>query len=150
MTITINRRTTNTLYTMGALCVNGIPVSYTLEATGSKLPVGTYIVRIIKKSERKQDICIIPKTQGLEPSPISKFTIGHSWKSASKISVREHLHFSSVLIGNVLTPGVMYKSEKDIERLTDRLMKCILRNEAIDLVVTEANVVETTPTALWR
>ena len=150
MTITINRRTANTLYTMGALNVNGILVSYTLEATSSKLPVGTYIVRIIKKSERKQDICIIPKTQGLEPSPISKITIGHSWKSAGKISRNEHLDFSAVLIGNVLTPGVMYKSEKDIERLTDRLMKCILRNEAIDLVVTEANVVETTPTALWR
>lgn len=150
MTITINRRTTNTLYTMGALNVNGILVSYTLEATGSKLPVGTYIVRIIKKSERKQDICIIPKTQGLEPSPISQITIGHSWKSASKISTKEHLCFSTMLIGNVLTPGVMYKSDKDIERLTDRLMKCIQRNEAIDLVVTEANVVETTPTALWR
>ena len=150
MTITINRRTTNPLYTMGALCVNGIPVSYTLEATDSKLPIGTYIVRIIKKSERKQDICIIPKTQGLEPSPISLITIGHSWKSAGKISAKEHLCFSAVLIGNVLTPGVMYKSEKDIERLTDRLMKCTQRNETIDLVVTEANVVETPPTALWR
>ena len=150
MTITINRRTTNTLYTMGTLNVNGIPASYTLEAIGSKLPVGTYIVKIIKKSERKQDICIIPKTQGLEPSPISHITIGHSWKSASKISAKEHLCFSTVLIGNVLTPGVMYKSDKDIERLTDRLMKSIQRNEAIDLVVTEANVVETTPTVLWR
>ena len=150
MTITINRRTTNTLYTMGTLNVNGIPASYTLEATGSKLPVGTYIVRIIKKSERKQDICIIPKAQGVEPSPISQITTGHSWKSASKISAKEHLYFSTVLIGNVLTPGVMYKSDKDIERLTDRLMKCIQRNEAIDLVVSEANVVETTPTALWR
>lgn len=149
MTITINRRTTNPLYSMGALCVNGILVSYTLEATGSKLPVGTYIVRIIKKSERKQDICIIPKTQGLEPSPISKITIGHSWKSASKISAKEHLYFSTVLIGNVLTPGVIYKSEKDIERLTDRLTKCIQRNEAIDLVVSEANLIESTPTALW-
>ena len=150
MTITINRRTANTLYTMGALNVNGILVSYTLEATGSKLPVGTYIVRIIKKSERKQDICIIPKTQGLETSPISKITTGHSWKSAGKISRNEHLDFSAVLIGNVLTPGVMYKSEKDIERLTDRLMKCIQRNESIDLIVTEANMVESTPTALWR
>ena len=149
MTITINRRTKNPLYTMGALCVNGIPVSYTLEATGSKLPVGTYIVRIIKKSERKQDICIIPKAQGLEPSPISQITISHSWKSAGKISRNEHLDFSAVLIGNVLTPGVMYKSEKDIERLTDRLMKCILRNEPIALVVTEANLIESTPTALW-
>ena len=149
MTITINRKTTNTLYTMGTLNVNGIPASYTLEVTSSKLPVGTYIVRIIKKSERKQDICIIPKTQGLESSPISKITIGHSWKSASKISAKEHLCLSAVLIGNVLTPGVMYKSDKDIERLTDRLTKCIQRNEAIDLVVTEGNVVETTPTALW-
>lgn len=149
MTITINRRTTNPLYTMGALCVNGIPVSYTLEATNSKLPIGAYIIRIIKKSARKQDICIISKTQDLVTSPISWITIGHSWKSASRISVKEHLCFSSVLIGNVLTPGVMYKSEKDIERLTDRLMKCILRNEAIALVVTEANLIESTPTALW-
>lgn len=135
---------------MGHLLIDGIAVSCTLEAVTSKLPVGRYDIRLIKKSPRKQDIAILPKTSDLEPTPLTKITIGHSWKNAEKMVTKERFYFSPVLIGNVLTPGVMYKSGKDFERLTDRLTKCIVeRNEPIELVVKESDAVESTPTALW-
>ena len=64
MEITIYRKRKNDLYTEGVLHINGGRQTYTVEATDVMLPEGQYIVRIVKKSARKQYIAANAHSRG--------------------------------------------------------------------------------------
>ena len=143
MNITIYRNFKNALYTEGKMHINGGFQTYTLESTTNMLPEGNYIVRIVKKSARKQYIGIFATddTGSILTSSRWKIGIGSSFIHSKKRRM--------IIIGIPLIRGAMYKSAKDYNRITDRLMKCITRREPITLTITESRCRPSTPTCHW-
>ena len=96
MQITLYRKRTNALYTEGELEVNFDRQTYTVESTDCMLPAGRYILRIVKKSERKQSLVIF--------HPDGKSTgwrigIAHSYIGSRKDR--------TIAIGTPLIPGTV-------------------------------------------
>ena len=149
MEITISRQSMNHLYTMGQLRINGQHQTFTVEDTQSMLPAGRYIVRIVKRSARRQTICIF-SSEGDSHAPLSAITVCHSWIGCRKYrQQRNHPSLSPVSIGTPLIPGAMYKGIPVYERITDRLMKCSARKELITLSVSERNCIQNRPISHW-
>lgn len=138
MTITINRDYKNDLYTEGRLLINGLLQTYTVEDTASMLPEGEYIVRIVKQSARKQTISIFRPVRRATGWSIG---MGHSFRCSKK--------HKRIVIGQPLKRGAIYKATPDFERITDRLMKCIDRNENITLVISESKCSHFAPIVHW-
>lgn len=138
MEITIYRKRKNRLYTEGVLLINGGRQTYTVEATDVMLPHGDYIVRIVKKSARKQYISIL-QTNGIPTE--WKVGICHSYIGSKRDK--------TIAIGTPLIPGAIYKATKDYERIVDRLMKCMDRNEPIQLTISETNCTTNQPISHW-
>jgi len=128
MIISINRQSINQLYTMGELRINGLHQTYSVEASECMLPIGSYILRIVKHSARKQSLCIFRADTGADTG--WTIALDHSWIGSKK----NH----TICIGIPLMPGAMHKGTKDFERITDRLMKATQRGEDIDLIISEA------------
>lgn len=155
MIISINRQQINRLYTMGELRINGLRQTYCVEASECMLPVGSYILRIVKHSARKQSLCIFPcDSDSHSESPISTITLCHSWVGCKKLAQSQDtpspsLSLSPIAIGLPLMPGAMHKGTKDFERITDRLMKATQRGEDIDLIISEANATHGQPISWW-
>lgn len=150
MEIKVKRLAMNGLYTEGVLVINDMRTTSTVEHTQSMLPVGTYSVRIVKRSARKQYIGIFRNeetTISHNPFRINvpntgwKIGVGHSWISCKKDCL--------ICIGERLIPGAMCKGGKEYERLIDRLTKCKERNESITLIVTESQCIENKPIRHW-
>lgn len=120
MYISIYRKSTNSLYTEGKLIINGKLETYTLEPSDVMLPEGEYQMQIVKLSPRKQTLSIMD-SKGLP----TKWKIGlaHSFLDAKKETV--------IAIGRPLIPGSVYQGSKHLERLTDRITKCIGRGEPV-------------------
>lgn len=126
MEIALYRKRTNALYTEGELAVNDDRQTSTVEATDCMLPAGRYILRIVKKSERKQSLVIF------HPDGTStgwRIGIGHSYIGSRK----DHI----IAIGTPLIPGAVYKASKDYERLMDRFSKCTARGEQMDFIISD-------------
>ena len=138
MEITIYRKRKNDLYTEGVLHINGGRQTYTVEATDVMLPEGEYIVRIVKKSARKQYISIL-KQNGYPTD--WKIGIDHSFIGSKKNRI--------IAIGTQLIPGAIFKGAKHFERITDRLMKCMDREETITLCISEVNCLANQPISHW-
>lgn len=139
MDIKIKRLRVNRLYTEGEMIINGMRATFTVEHTTSMLPVGTYTVRIVKRSARKQYIGIFKAEDGHYTG--WKIGIGHSYLSSKSDNI--------ICIGTPLIPGAIYKATPDYERITDRLMKCKLRNEPIELIISETNCIQNQPISHW-
>lgn len=137
MNITINRLRSNYLYTEGELRINGLRNTFSVEASEIMLPVGTYSVRIVKRSARKQSLNIF--LDGVDTG----WNIGldHSWIGSKKNRI--------ICIGTPLIPGATYKGSKDFERINDRISKCVARNEPIELTITETYCVSNNPIRYW-
>ena len=126
MEIILYRKRTNELYTEGQIFINDDFQTCTVEATDIMLPADRYILRIVKKSERKQSLVIF-RYDGTSTG----------WRldmGASFIDSRKEL---TIAIGRPLIPGTVYKSTKDYERLTDRFSKCTARGEQMYLIITD-------------
>ncbi len=138
MEIIIFRTHKNRLYTEGELTINDDRQTFTVEATECMLPAGEYILRIVKKSERKLSLSIF-RTDG---SPTGwRIGIGTSFVDSNKKHV--------IAIGSKLLPGTVYKSTPDYERLVDRLTKCNRRKERITLVISERFCKQNEPINHW-
>lgn len=138
MQITLYRKRTNALYTEGELEVNFDRQTYTVESTDCMLPAGRYILRIVKKSERKQSLVIF--------HPDGKSTgwrigIAHSYIGSRKDR--------TIAIGTPLIPGAVYKAAKDYERLMDRFSKCTARGEQMDFIITDSFCKSCQPIRHW-
>ena len=147
MELSLTRTSTNCLYTLGSLRINGRHQTYTVEYTLSMLPAGQYTVRIVKYSARKQSICIFSSSgDGHGHSPLSVITVCHSWISCRKFRRPSK---SPIGIGLPLIPGAMYKGTPHYERITDRLMKCTARKESITLTISGRNCIHEQPVSHW-
>ena len=112
MQVIINRTTRNELYTEGTLTINDRRTTHTVEATQSMLPAGSYTLKIVKLSERKQKLYLF--SQG-KRTPVTLSTC-NSWLACHKKL--------AIAIGEPLIPGIVYKSTPVYDRLIDRLTKC--------------------------
>lgn len=165
MELSLTRTSTNCLYTLGSLRINGRHQTYTVEYTLSMLPAGQYTVRIVKYSARKQSICIFSSSgEGHEHSPLTVITVCHSWISCrnyrqprpskspkqSPSSRQSPTKTKSPIgIGLPLIPGAMYKGTPHYGRITDRLMKCTARKESITLTISGRNCIHEQPVSHW-
>ena len=138
MEITIYRKRKNDLYTEGVLHINGGRQTYTVEASDVMLPEGEYIVRIVKKSARKQYISIL-KQNGYPTD--WKIGIDHSFIGSKKNRI--------IAIGTQLIPGAVYKATEIYERIIKRLEKCKARKEVINLIIDESHLVQNQPISHW-
>jgi len=138
MEIVIYRKNTNRLYTEGELVVNGDRQTFTAEASAVMLPAGSYTLRIVKKSQRKQSLVIF-RQDG--KSTLWRIGIGHSYIG----SLKDHI----IAIGTPLIPGAVYKASRDYERLMDRFSKCTERKESMTLIISEEYCHPNQPIQHW-
>lgn len=139
MEIIVYRKSRNELYAEGELWIGGRKQSCTVEATREMLPVGTYVVRIVKRSARRQSITVFEQNG---KSTGWTFDVGLSWKSSRKNRC--------ICIGQSLIPGILYKCSKDYERIVDRLEKCRNRGEKMVLTISEQRCVVNMPIRHWQ
>lgn len=138
MQIVIYRTKKNYLYTEGELTINDDRLTFTVEATACMLPAGNYLLRIVKKSERKLSLVVFD-TDGTSTG--WRIGIGSSFISSQK----EHI----IAIGEQLIPGALYKATCNYERLVDRLSKCKSRGESVELVISERFCRHNKPIKHW-
>lgn len=137
MEIIIYRRLKNALYTEGKLLINGGRQTYTVEPTDVMLPKGEYLIQIVKHSARKQTIDIFAigqASKGQMGKALIQPTGWHLGIAHSFIGSKQH---KTIAIGTPLIPGVVYKASRIFERITDRLAKCMERNEPIHLIIND-------------
>lgn len=138
MYISIYRKTTNSLYTEGKLLINGKLQSYTLEPTDIMLPEGEYQLLIKKQSPRKQTLSIMD-TKGLPTS--WKLGLAHSFLDAKKKM--------AIALGSPIIPGTLSNGSPVLERLTDRITKCLEREEPIVLSISNMLCIRNLPSSHW-
>jgi len=138
MQIVIYRTNKNRLYTEGELVINDDHQTFTVEATDCMLPAGKYLLRIVKKSERKQSLSIFSQ-EGKNTG--WRIGIGSSFITSRKERI--------IAIGSRLIPGAVYKATSDYERLVDRISKCSNRKEEVELVISESFCKKDQPINHW-
>lgn len=138
MHITIQRTSTNHLYTLGTLLINDRKETCTVESTSTMLAAGTYNVCIRRGVSRKYaiSICFVNGRSARQ-----HVSIGHSWRNARD----KHI----ILIGQPLIPGAVFRSAPILERLDNRLAKCLLRGESIRLTINEKTMKPVPPLRHW-
>lgn len=139
MEIILYRMRSNRLYTEGELFINGNRATFTVESSDRMLPIGTYSLDLLKRSSRKQQLVIL----GAKPSGHGRWTVqtGNSYRDAHKRQ--------AIVVGDPLTPGVVYRSPRIFQRLISRLTKCRARGESITLEISEARCRQTQPIRQW-
>ena len=134
MNLTLNRKTTNDLYTEGQLLIKGKKIAHTVEHTLSMLPAGLYQIRLRKIKTRGRII-------GITHTPWS-IGIAHSWMGSQKNQV--------IAIGRPLIPGAVYRATRTYERLFERIEKCQIRKEPIKLLIHDNHCVSSKPAKHWQ
>lgn len=148
MQIEIRRLQANRHYTESAIYVNDKKhVPYAVEHTFTMLPIGEYMIKLLKGKSRRREIVILPmeKVSVLDSSsiPPKPYTIipSHSWVSAKSNN--------AIVIGEQLIPGAVQKGRDHYDRLFDRIEKCKDRGEAITLHITDDCCEESEPIKYW-
>lgn len=139
MEIILYRMRSNHLYTEGELFINGDRATFTVESSERMLPVGTYSLAFIKQSKRKQQLAII----GAKPANRGRWTLqaGNSYRDAGKRQ--------AIIVGDPLSPGVVYRSPRTFERMVSRLTKGLGRGESISFEISETRCRLTQPIHRW-
>lgn len=133
MEIRINRTVTNSIYTEGEILVNNQQKANTVEHTPTMLPAGNYLIRL-RKHKSMRRIVRISKTDW-------SIGIGRSWKTSQKKQV--------IAIGQQLIPGIVYKATSTYGRLFERIEKCQIRKEPVNLVIDENQCINNQPIKHW-
>lgn len=138
MKVSIERQKTNRLYTEGRLVINDDPQTYTVESTEIMLPAGEYLLKLVTKNAHRRELEIFSVSG--EPT-CWRIGIEQSWIGSKKTK--------TIVIGQQLIPGALYKATPDYQRIIKRLEKCKARNEAINLTISDNCCKETTPISHW-
>lgn len=139
MQIELHRLKANHLYTEGQILINDlVAIPYTVEHTFSMLPIGEYRLHLTKDKKRRRIIGIYPVK---EKEHKSYFEAGHSY-----LSSKEH---DTIIIGEMLIPGSVWKGRAHYDRLFDRIEKCEQRKEPITFAISDENCKESKPVSIW-
>lgn len=141
MLLEIKRRSSNALYTEGALFINGvINCPYTVEHTDSMLPKGAYQVKLAKDRFRRRVIGIFPLTT-VSKQPLMIIEAKYSYRCAKARK--------AIVVGKKLISGAVYQNQPLFNRLFDRIEKCEERKEEIVLLITEQQMRRSFPIGHW-
>lgn len=138
MQIELRRLKANRLYTEGVILVNDkINIPYAVEHTSTKLPIGDYMIKLLKGKDRRREIVIL----NADHKKVATFIPSHSWISAKGNN--------AIVIGEQLIPGAVQKGRDHYDRLFDRIEKCKDRGEAITLRITNDDCQKSYPIDYW-
>ncbi len=138
MEITIDRQTSNQLYTEGRIFIDGELQTYTVESTEIMLPPGKYRLRLLRKPGNRRALVIQTPTGGKTGWLID---IDHSWIGSRKRKI--------IAIGQRFFPGAVFKSFPDYDNIVRQIEKCIRLKEPVEFSICDRYCARNRPFRHW-